>query len=65
VSGGTHFYLGWRYVLKVIQHHSADESVKLLRGRLEVRTRSKEAGKAARCSMAGTASGLRPYSLGA
>lgn len=45
VSGETHFYLGRRYVLKVIQHHSADESVKLLRGRLEVRTRSKEAGK--------------------
>lgn len=45
VSGETHFYLGKRYVLKVIQHPTASQSVKLLRGRLEVRTRSRDAGK--------------------
>jgi predicted metal-dependent hydrolase len=45
VSGETHFYLGKRYVIKVIHHPTAPQSVKLLRGRLEVKTRSKEAGK--------------------
>jgi predicted metal-dependent hydrolase len=45
VSGETHFYLGKRYVLKVIYHPTAPQSVKLLRGRLEVRTRSRDADK--------------------
>lgn len=45
VSGETHFYLGKRYVLKVIHHPTEPQSVKLLRGRLEVRTRSRDAGK--------------------
>jgi predicted metal-dependent hydrolase len=45
VSGETHFYLGKRYVLKVILHPTAAQSVKLLRGRLEVRARSRDSGK--------------------
>lgn len=43
VSGETHSYLGKRYVLKVIFHPTAPEGVKLLRGRLEIRTRAKNA----------------------
>lgn len=45
VSGETHFYLGKRYILKVTAHPTASQSVKLLRGRLEVRTRSREPGQ--------------------
>lgn len=43
VSGESHFYLGKRYTLKVILHRTAPQGVKLLRGRLEVTTRSKDA----------------------
>lgn len=45
VSGESHFYLGKRYVLKVIYHPTAPQSVKLLRGQLEIRTRSRDADK--------------------
>lgn len=45
LSGETHLYLGKRYVLKVIQNPAAAQSVKLLRGRLEVRTHSRDADK--------------------
>lgn len=41
VSGEYHYYLGKRYSLKVITDKTAKESVKLLRGRLEVTTQSK------------------------
>lgn len=43
VSGESHFYLGKRYVLKVILRRTTQQNVKLLRGRLEVTTRSKDA----------------------
>jgi predicted metal-dependent hydrolase len=43
VSGESHFYLGKRYLLKVILHRKAAQGVKLLRGRLEVTTQSKDA----------------------
>lgn len=43
VSGESHFYLGKRYMLKVILHRTAPQGVKLLRGRLEVTTRSRDA----------------------
>jgi hypothetical protein len=46
VSGESHFYLGKRYALKVIPHPTAPQSVKLLRGQLEIRTRTREADKA-------------------
>jgi predicted metal-dependent hydrolase len=42
VSGETHFYLGKRYLLKVIVDKSGAQRVKLLRGRLEVTARSRE-----------------------
>lgn len=45
VSGESHFYLGKRYVLKVIYHPTAPQSVKLLRGQLEIRTRSRDVDK--------------------
>ena len=45
MSGETHFYLGKRYLLKVIHHPTEPQSVKLLRGHLEVRSRSQDAGK--------------------
>lgn len=45
VSGESHFYLGRRHVLKVIVSSAAHEGVKLLRGKLEVRTRARDAGK--------------------
>jgi predicted metal-dependent hydrolase len=45
VSGETHFYLGKRYQLKVLLDRSAPQSVKLLGGRLEIVTHSKEAGQ--------------------
>ena len=45
VSGESHFYLGRRYLLKVIVSQADSQSVKLLRGRLEVRTHSNDAAK--------------------
>jgi hypothetical protein len=41
ISGESHFYLGKRYVLKV-NTDSADSSVKLLRGKLEVNIKSRQ-----------------------
>ncbi|MBD5801879.1 hypothetical protein AZOA_13040 [Azoarcus sp. Aa7] len=43
VSGESHFYLGKRHMLKVIADSTEPEGVKLLRGRLEIRTRTKDA----------------------
>jgi len=45
VSGETQFYLGRRYVLKVISQPNEDTSVKLLRGRLEVTLRNVQANR--------------------
>ena len=45
IVGGRNAYLGKRYVLKVIHHPSEAQSVKLLHGRLEVRTRSRDVCK--------------------
>lgn len=45
VSGENHFYLGKRYALKVIYHSTAPQGVKLLCGRLEIRTRSRDSSK--------------------
>lgn len=42
VSGESHFYLGKRYSLKVIVDKNAKSEVKLLGGRLEVRTLTKD-----------------------
>lgn len=42
VSGECHFYLGKRHMLKVIVDSTRPEGVKLLRGRLEIRTRAKD-----------------------
>lgn len=41
VSGESHHYLGRRYLLKVIESPNENQSVKLLRGRLEVLVRRK------------------------
>lgn len=43
VSGETHFYLGRQYVLKVFERKRIPEGVKLIRGRLEITTRTKDA----------------------
>lgn len=51
VSGESHFYLGKRYLLKVIDDNSGAQHVKLLRGRLEVTARSRERG--AICALLG------------
>lgn len=45
VSGESHFYLGKRHVLKVIVGADEPPGVKLLRGKLEVRTRIRDADK--------------------
>lgn len=45
VSGESHFYLGKRYLLKVIVGTAEPQGVKLRGGKLEVRTRVKDAGK--------------------
>lgn len=45
VSGESHFYLGKRYVLKVIVASTEPQGVKLMCGKLEVRTRVKDAAK--------------------
>ncbi len=44
VSGESHFYLGRRYVLKVLQNGQEAPSVKLLRGQLRVVTASGDSG---------------------
>lgn len=41
VSGESHYYLGRRYVLKVIKVKNIEPHVKLFRGLLQVRTRSR------------------------
>ena len=41
VSGESHFYLGRRYVLKVIKVKNIEPHVKLYRGQLQVRTKSR------------------------
>ncbi|WP_408735682.1 M48 family metallopeptidase [Asaia bogorensis] len=43
VSGESHFYLGRRHLLKVEIAPDASETVRLLRGRLEVRVRERHA----------------------
>lgn len=46
VSGESHFYLGRRHVLKVmVVGQDAPQGVKLLRGKLEVRTHARDATK--------------------
>ena len=45
VSGESHFYLGKRYALKVIVSSTEIQGVKLLRGKLEVRTCARDAVK--------------------
>lgn len=45
VSGESHFYLGKQYLLKVIVAPEQAQGVKLLRGKLEVSVRSKNAQK--------------------
>ncbi len=42
VSGECHYYLGRRYVLKVFAIRHGEPGVKLLRGQLQVRTKSRE-----------------------
>ena len=45
ISGESHYYLGRQYLLKVIEAPNQSQGVKLLRGRLEVRIRTRSAGK--------------------
>ena len=45
VSGESHYYLGKQYLLKVIEDPEAKQSVKLLRGSIEVTVRSKSQDK--------------------
>lgn len=45
ISGESHYYLGKQYVLKVLVAPQQVQSVKLLRGRLEVSVRTKAAAK--------------------
>lgn len=45
VSGESHYYLGKQYQLKVIESADVAQGVKLLRGKLEVTVRQKEAQK--------------------
>ena len=45
VSGETHFYLGKQYLLKVIEAPDQVQGVKLLRGKLEVSLRKRNADK--------------------
>ncbi|MFA7241956.1 MAG: SprT family zinc-dependent metalloprotease [Sulfuricellaceae bacterium] len=45
VSGESHFYLGRRHVLKVIVDPAAPQGVKLLRGKLEIKSRASDADK--------------------
>lgn len=45
VSGESHYYLGKQYLLKVLEASEQVESVKLLRGKLEVSVRTKGADR--------------------
>lgn len=45
VSGESHFYLGRRHTLKIIVAPTEPQGVKLLRGKLEVTTRERDAFK--------------------
>ena len=45
ISGESHYYLGKQYLLKVLEDPSATPQVKLLRGKLEVTLRQKNAEK--------------------
>lgn len=45
ISGESHYYLGKQYQLKVIEDDSRPQSVKLLRGKIEVNVRYKSAQK--------------------
>lgn len=45
ISGESHYYLGKQYLLKVIEAPEQLQSVKLLRGKLEVSVRTKSAHK--------------------
>lgn len=45
ISGESHYYLGKQYLLKVIEAPEQVQSVKLLRGKLEVSVRTKSADK--------------------
>lgn len=45
VSGESHYYLGKQYLLKVIEAPEQVQSVKLLRGKLEVSVRAKSSDK--------------------
>jgi len=44
VSGESHFYLGRRYLLKIIKSSKENQKVKLLRGQLQVHTTSRDPG---------------------
>lgn len=41
ISGESHFYLGRRHMLKIFEHPSQKQSVKLLRGQFEISVRKK------------------------
>ena len=45
ISGESHFYLGKRYLLKVVETADERQGVKLLRGRLQVSMRQKDSEK--------------------
>lgn len=45
ISGETHYYLGKQYLLKVNEAPDQGQGVKLLRGKLEVTVRKKDAGR--------------------
>lgn len=45
ISGESHYYLGKQYLLKVLEDPDATPQVKLLRGKLEVTLRQKNAAK--------------------
>lgn len=45
ISGESHYYLGRRHVLKVMESDTEAQSVKMLRGKLVVTVRDKHAGK--------------------
>lgn len=45
LSGESHYYLGKQYLLKVYEEPDAMESVKMLRGKLEVRVRQRNRDK--------------------
>src|SRR5690606_29006714 len=45
ISGESHYYLGRRYVLKVVESKVEAEEIKLTRGTLQVNVRSKSADR--------------------